>query len=1155
MTPAFKAWANKLEGISVFGDEAPWQEVSSGKGLLHSLPQDTPIPSKVELSGVKVKQVRGYLCCNTNDLLRACRLLSDCKHLVIRPSSAVAGTGMLFVSNSEEEMRLYDFNRGPVYLQETVDLDKHSDGTTINVSVVFIGKSCLGNEVNDQLTIGTRVTGLKPSSTSDEFQSSVLSICKRLVVFLGPEGPLRFEFGSTGGQPILINVTPARFTAEHFCKLFRQIYAPEARFMSLNIVPPAALDVWMFWARLLDHDIAFTPGKSQQGVFPLTYIRGEYGSFILLAPANEQLAQLRTRLEEILAEEVKSKVPHQEALADDVRRIWCFSPRSDSLLRGQRYNLPSRFLATLRPKLDYMILPGGHRPTREYVAFCTSVLGVTEDQIIYTSGKSFSMDEDMDNDVMSKLKSIVTSHSNSNQKFILIPYASTPGFYKWAKSFQELGVAVYAEDEEWCAKFGNKSILHRHMSNLDIPSVIETIDPRVRVAPGYTCSNTAHLLAACKLLAVKDVVIKPILGSAGKGILFISSEDELKLYDFPQGDVLLEAKLQLDTADDGIVLSPALHYMKGKLLGDVLVDQIMVGTRYMGWRESVVNRAFALTATRVIEDILEYTKPQGPGGFDFLSVGGLPVLSDVNTARFNGAHQPKMFVERYAPGSHWYCVKYKPPDTIDVHTFWRRLQERGIAFIPGTTTSGVFPMTYLRGLTGTFVSIGTSASKCVSYAETVLKILTPKDKKSSQERMARTRTPPNLMDAGLAPPSGGSGPLFQPLRVGAERSFGMMLIKNATIYDPAFCESRNMSVAGGKIIGFLSDEEATKMEELLVMVNGLVIDASNCIVTPGFVDIHVHLTGGGGEMSFASRTPEANVSDLILGGCTTVVGVLGTDYITRSLENLMAKVEACNEEGITAYMYTGAYGMPPVTLTGSPMKDMVLIKPCVGVGEIAISDHRGSCPSPQDLAKLANEVKTGGLLSGKAGVTYCHMGGGKDKLDPLWKAVKEFGVPITSFIPTHINRSEELLEEGLKWLEAGGYIDLTGRGNPVFKQLTMVRNRGLPMERVIVSSNAHGSLPTFDSNGNLVRYAMADCMALMNVLKKLYFEEMWSLEDILPLVTSNPADALKLSTKGSLEQGMDADILILDRVTLEIKYVFGKGRLLRSPGWLSRTFF
>lgn len=87
------------------------------------------------------------------------------------------------------------------------------------------------------------------------------------------------------------------------------------------------------------------------------------------------------------------------------------------------------------------------------------------------------------------------------------------------------------------------------------------------------------------------------------------------------------------------------------------------------------------------------------------------------------------------------------------------------------------------------------------------------------------------------------------------------------------------------------------------------------------------------------------------------MGILGTDSVTRSLENLVAKLEALEDEGITTYMWTGAYRMPPVTLTGSVQKDMCVVKKVIGVGEVAISDHRGSQPSVNEIAHLVSDAR------------------------------------------------------------------------------------------------------------------------------------------------------------------------------------------------------
>lgn len=82
-------------------------------------------------------------------------------------------------------------------------------------------------------------------------------------------------------------------------------------------------------------------------------------------------------------------------------------------------------------------------------------------------------------------------------------------------------------------------------------------------------------------------------------------------------------------------------------MSDVLTTWLPAGCS--GWRPSVVSKTYQHAATMMTQEILRTMKPRGPGGFDFLSVGGKPVLTDVNTGRFNGAHSPKLFVELYAP--------------------------------------------------------------------------------------------------------------------------------------------------------------------------------------------------------------------------------------------------------------------------------------------------------------------------------------------------------------------------------------------------------------------------------------------------------------------------------------------------------------------------
>jgi hypothetical protein len=206
------------------------------------------------------------------------------------------------------------------------------------------------------------------------------------------------------------------------------------------------------------------------------------------------------------------------------------------------------------------------------------------------------MDHDMSDDVLSKLRSAC---QKDGQKWTFVPYMVTSQFESWATRLADLNLAVFGEELAWVNKYGSKGILHRHIQRLDEKSLIEEIDPSIRVARGYGCSTCDDLVEAWRLLECKQVVIKPVFGAAGEGILFINNVEQLRMYDFPMGEVCLEEFLDLDKSEkDGLVLSPAIHYNEGVLLGKDLVDQIMVGTSYMGWRKSEVPKAFEKTAGR-----------------------------------------------------------------------------------------------------------------------------------------------------------------------------------------------------------------------------------------------------------------------------------------------------------------------------------------------------------------------------------------------------------------------------------------------------------------------------------------------------------------------------------------------------------------------------
>ena len=209
------------------------------------------------------------------------------------------------------------------------------------------------------------------------------------------------------------------------------------------------------------------------------------------------------------------------------------------------------------------------------------------------------------------------------------------------------------------------------------------------------------------------------------------------------------------------------------------------------------------------------------------------------------------------------------------------------------------------------------------------------------------------------------------------------------------------------------------------------------------------------------------------------------------------------------------------------------------------------------MAKLASECRIGGMLSGKAGVMYFHTGHGSDRLRTLRELVANTDVPITQLLPTHVTKSPELWDESIAWVKAGGYIDITARDKGTFQTLAKAKlqhesDESFSMDRIICSSDSYGSLPRFDEHGNLISYGIASPGALLTYVKEMYFSHMWSLADVLAPITSNPARFLKLDGKGRIDVGECADILILDRHTLDLQYVIAKGEVCRTPKYTKR---
>jgi len=355
------------------------------------------------------------------------------------------------------------------------------------------------------------------------------------------------------------------------------------------------------------------------------------------------------------------------------------------------------------------------------------------------------------------------------------------------------------------------------------------------------------------------------------------------------------------------------------------------------------------------------------------------------------------------------------------------------------------------------------------------------------------------------------------------------LITNAEVYAPQSLGLQNLLVCAGKIV-YLGERVPQLDDSLSVQITDL--DGARLI--PGFIDAHAHITGGGGEAGPSTRVPPTPLSQFTRAGVTSVVGLLGTDDLTRNTQTLLTQVVGLREEGLSAWCYTGGYHLPATTLTESVRSDIVNLEPVIGVGEVALSDHRSSQPTRDEILRLASEAYVAGLMTGKAGIVHFHLGDGERRLSMIRDCLEQSEIPSRVFNPTHVNRNKALFEEACELTARGCTVDMTAypaefndAGWSAEQAAARYFEKGFDPKKLTISSDGGGCLPKFDAQGEMLEMDFAKSSALAITFKAMLDMDL-PMASILPLMTSNVADLLKFHRKGRIDTGFDADLLVLD---------------------------
>ncbi|HZJ85394.1 MAG TPA: dihydroorotase [Syntrophomonadaceae bacterium] len=395
-----------------------------------------------------------------------------------------------------------------------------------------------------------------------------------------------------------------------------------------------------------------------------------------------------------------------------------------------------------------------------------------------------------------------------------------------------------------------------------------------------------------------------------------------------------------------------------------------------------------------------------------------------------------------------------------------------------------------------------------------------------------------------------------------------LLIKGARVIDPESDLDEITDI-------FIEDGEISEIQPGLEIPNAKIIDASNKIVCPGFVDIHVHLREPGFEYkeTIATGTRAAAV-----GGFTSICCMPNTFPVVdtaavanfvkeRAMKSGLVKVYPIGavtkkQEGIelSEIAHLVAAGCVAISDDGEPvskagimrnaleyakMFDIPVLSHCE---DLSLSKngqmHEGyystfyglkGIPAAAEEIVIARDILLSQLTGGH--IHICHVST-KGSIDLIRRA-KEEGVNITCEVtPHHLTLTDEIV----------GTYDTDTKVFPPLRSAedveALVKALHDGVIDCIATDHAPHDFESKDCEYDIAEFGISGIETAIPAVMSLVHDNKLTLNQMINLFTAKPAQIIGLDA-GRIDVGSSADITIIDpdlEKTVDISRFYSKGK-------------